>query len=301
MNLPEWMPIDAWNGFVEMRKKMKKPMTDRAAQMKISDLHMFKEQGHDIEAILNQSTANNYLDLYELKDKSSAGQKQKIPQLGKAGNVTAAAAQEWLSDGPMDDTLEMRKRFASLITGLSDYYKSEISKAMLGIYWQGLKQFSYEAIEKACWAHTQLPDEAGRWMPRNSDIIKMMEGSTVDQGALAWSRVDNAIRTRGTWDDVVFDDAVIHRVVADMGGWVLLGSKDDKEWPFVAKEFQQRYRSFKQQGSIPEHPERLIGMANAHNKANGQPLLPPILIGDKEKAKAVLLGMAATNRVALSI
>jgi hypothetical protein len=203
----------------------------------------------------------------------------------------------------MDDNIEERRRFAALLTALSDYYKSEISKAVAGIYWQGLRQYDYEAIEKACWAHTQLPDEAGRWMPRNSDIIKMIDGSTVDQAAIAWSKVDSAIRVRGTWDDVVFDDPLIHRVVADMGGWVQIGTKDDDAWPFVGKEFQTRYRSFRMRGTVPDYPARLTGIANAHNAANNKPMLAPILIGDAEKAKqvfkhgagATLLGMVQAS------
>lgn len=190
----------------------------------------------------------------------------------------------------MHDNIEERRRFAALMTALSDYYKSDISKASAGIYWEGLKQYDYPAIEKACWAHTQLPDEAGRWLPRNSDIIKMIEGSTVDQAAIAWTKVDTAVRTRGTWDDVVFDDALIHRVIADMGGWVLVGSKGDDEWPFVGKEFQQRYRGFRMRDQLPDYPPKLTGIANAANRAAGKPLLPPILLGDQEKAKAVIRG-----------
>lgn len=293
--LPDWMPMEAWNGYIEMRKKMKKPMTDHALRLRISDLHKFKELGHDVEAILNQSTANNWTDLYEPKDRREAtgGKRNALPQLGKHGQATANNAKEWLEAAGMDNTLEEKRRFATLITGLSDYYKSEVSRAVLGIYWEGLKQYSYEAIEKACWAHTQLPDEAGRWMPRNSDIIKMIDGSTVDQAAQAWSKVDTAVRVRGTWDDLVFDDPLIHRVIADMGGWVLLGTKtegDKGEWPFIAKEFQTRYRSFRIHGQMPEYPRVLTGIANAHNAAGSRPLLPPILVGDVEKAKLVIKG-----------
>lgn len=190
----------------------------------------------------------------------------------------------------MRDTIDERKRFASLLTALADYYDKEISKATAGIYWAGLRQFDYEAIEKAAWAHTQLPDEAGRWFPRVGDLIKLMDGGTDDQAAQAWSKVDTAIRTRGTWDDVAFDDPLIHRVIADMGGWVLIGSKDDKEWPFVAKEFQARYRAFRQRGETPEYPPRLTGIANAQNAQQGMPRLPAILIGDVEKAKQVIRG-----------
>jgi hypothetical protein len=107
----------------------------------------------------------------------------------------------------MKDHIDERRKFASLLTALSDYYRQEISKAVAGLYWEGLKQYDYEAIEKAAWAHTQNPDESGRWFPKIADLRKLLEGSTVDQAAIAWSKVDTAIRTRGTWDDVVFDDA----------------------------------------------------------------------------------------------
>lgn len=298
--IPDWMPNEAWAGYVEMRKKQKKPMTPRAEAMQVKSLQGWRDAGHDIEAILDQSTRNNWIDLFEVKEQRRAGDsanRSKLPQLGKQGQVTADNAQQWLNEGAMDDTLEQKRKFASLITGMSDYYKSEISRTALAIYWEGLHQFSYEAIEKACWAHTQLPDEAGRWMPRNADIIKMIEGGTQDRGMLAWSKVEAAVRTRGTWDDVVFDDPIIHRVIADMGGWVLVGSKDDKEWPFIAREFQQRYRSYSQRGGAPEYPAQLTGMANAHNQSVNQPLLPPILLGDADKAKQVLKGGAGAAQL----
>lgn len=68
--LPNWIPIDAWNGYVEMRKKIKKPMTDRAVDLKIKDLERFHQNGCDLAAILDKSTANNWADLYEPKPTS---------------------------------------------------------------------------------------------------------------------------------------------------------------------------------------------------------------------------------------
>lgn len=289
--LPDWLPLPAWEGYVAMRKATKKTMTPRAIELRLADLEKLLTAGEDIAAVLDQSTANNWTDLYPLKDKQNRQRGNdgaaKIPHLGKHGNATAENAHAWIAEQGMGDSIEEKKRFATLITHMADYYRSEVSRAVLGIYWNGLKHFDYEAIEKACWAHTQLPDEAGRWMPRNGDIIKMIEGGTADQAALAWTKVDQAVRTRGTYDDVVFDDPIIHRVVADMGGWIAIGSKDDKEWPFVGKEFQTRYRSFKVSGQMPDYPSRLTGIGNAHNSASGRPLLPMVLIGDPEKAKAV--------------
>jgi hypothetical protein len=68
--LPDWIPIDAWNGYVEMRKKIKKPMTDRAVDLKIKDLERFHQNGYDLAAILDKSTANNWSDLYTPKSEN---------------------------------------------------------------------------------------------------------------------------------------------------------------------------------------------------------------------------------------
>jgi hypothetical protein len=190
----------------------------------------------------------------------------------------------------MTDTPEEKRRFAALLTGISDYYRRELSKVTIRIYWEGLRQFDYPAIERAMWQHTQLPDEAGRWMPQVSDLIKMMVGRTEDQAALAWSKVNLALRQAGVYVDVVFDDALIHRVLADMGGWAPLGLKDEDEWPFVAKEFQGRYRGYRMSGQKPEYPRVLTGLANAHNKAAGLGRQGVRLIGDKTKCLAVKRG-----------
>src|SRR5690242_619397 len=102
----------------------------------------------------------------------------------------------------MNDNLDEKRRFASLMTSLADYYEKSLSKGVLALYWEGLRQYDYEAIEKAAWAHTQLPDEAGRWMPKVSDLNKMLAGRTSDQGQIAWSKVDRSVRTVGPYEDV---------------------------------------------------------------------------------------------------
>jgi len=191
----------------------------------------------------------------------------------------------------MLDTVEEKRRFLALFTGLSDYYNIELSKAVIGLYWEGLKQYDYQAIEKAAWAHTQSPDENGRWMPKISDLTKVLQGSTKDQASLAWSKVDRAIRTVGTYTDVAFDDPLIHRVIQDMGGWVHIGSKDDDAWPFVAKEFENRYRGYKMKDEKPDYPRKMVGIASSQNGAQGiQFNAGTVLIGDEQKAIAVIKG-----------
>lgn len=190
----------------------------------------------------------------------------------------------------MTDTPEQRGRFAALITGISDYYGKKISSMSIDLYWRGLLAYDFEAIERAMWEHTQTPDECGRWMPTISDLAKVMQGRTVDQAQLAWSKVDKAVRTVGIYSDIVFDDALIHVVLSDMGGWIAINNKPDKDWPFVAKDFETRYRGYRMRAEKPKAPRVLVGMANAHNATEGLLKLPARLFGDEEKAREVAEG-----------
>lgn len=182
-----------------------------------------------------------------------------------------------------------KKRFLTTLTGIADYYAKDLATSTLALYWEGLRQYDIEAVEKAFWAHTQNPD-TGQWMPKIADVTKMLQGRTTDQAALAWSKVDAAVRRVGNYQDVVFDDPLIHRTLADMGGWLQLSGKTDDEWPFVARDFENRYRGYRMRGEVPEYPPVLIGLANAHNGKEGLRTQPPILIGDQSRAAAVMAG-----------
>jgi uncharacterized protein YdaU (DUF1376 family) len=74
--LPEWVGPEVWAAFEEMRKKIKKPMTDRARQNIIAKLAEFKSQGHDPTIVLDNSITGSWQDVYEPKNKGAqhAGQ-----------------------------------------------------------------------------------------------------------------------------------------------------------------------------------------------------------------------------------
>jgi hypothetical protein len=191
-----------------------------------------------------------------------------------------------------------KKRFVTLLTGIADYYAKEISIGVIGLYWEGLRQYDIEAVEKALWQHTQNPD-SGQWMPKIADVTKMLIGRTADQAAIAWTKVDTAVRRVGSYADVVFDDSIIHRVLVDMGGWLSLAMKTEDEWPFIARDFENRYRGYKMRGEVPDYLPVLIGLANAHNGKEGMQRLPPVLVGDQELARRVMAGGSDTALLAM--
>lgn len=180
-------------------------------------------------------------------------------------------------------------RFLTLMTGISDYYGKTLSEGVQQLYWQGLRQYDIGVVEKALWEHTQSPD-SGQFMPKIADVTRLMQGRTQDQASIAWSKVDAAVRGIGTYVDVVFDDALIHRVIAEMGGWIFFGTQKEGEWPFVAKRFETIYRAYRMRNELPDYPPLLTGIANAQNAVEGFAKQTPTLIGDVNKAKLVLKG-----------
>jgi hypothetical protein len=142
--------------------------------------------------------------------------------------------------------------FCEMLDLIAEQYGKTLSDGAKALYWQGLHDFDLSALKQAASRHLRNPD-TGQFMPKIADFVRMLQGSTQDAALTAWAKVDQAIRRIGTYQDVVFDDPIIHRVIQDMGGWIGLGTKTEDEWPFVAKEFENRYRGFKQRSEIPDN------------------------------------------------
>jgi len=179
--------------------------------------------------------------------------------------------------------------FSTMLKTLAEYFGKSLTPGVVAVYWQGLRDLEISELRAALNAHAQNPD-SGMFMPKIADIRRMVGGTTQDSALVAWSKVDCAMRYVGPYADVVFDDPIIHRVVRDMGGWIRVGSKGDDEWPFVAKEFETRYRGYRMRGEVPAYEPVLIGMAGAHNRKAGFAIDPPRLIGDQEACQRVQRG-----------
>lgn len=177
--------------------------------------------------------------------------------------------------------------FREVIEGVYSFYGKECSRFAADVWWQALKPYDLVAVRDALGRHCVNPDN-GQWLPKPADVVRLLEGSTLDSAVAAWTKVDRAIQSVGTYATVVFDDALIHCVIADMGGWPQLGQKKVDEWPFVAKEFQQRYRAYKSRRQTPAYPPKLIGIFDQQNRQEGHTDQVPVLIGDDARARDVL-------------
>ena len=190
--------------------------------------------------------------------------------------------------------IEDKPQFFKLIANVYAFYRQDFSEFAGNVWWQAMQPFDFPAVADALNRHCINPD-SGQFMPKPADAVRMLKGSSLDSAMIAWSSVDKGIREVGTYESVVFHDALIHRVIADMGGWIALGTKTEDEWPFVAKEFQNRYKGYSSRNERPEYPKKLLGMAEAQNAQLGFRTMPPRLIGDPEQARLVFQQGAAPD------
>lgn len=68
VSLPDWIPMESWNGFLEYRKRIRKPMTDRAVTLALHTLNDLKDQGNNPAAVLDQSVTNGWTGLFPVKN-----------------------------------------------------------------------------------------------------------------------------------------------------------------------------------------------------------------------------------------
>ena len=183
-------------------------------------------------------------------------------------------------------TADMPK-FTLMLASLGELYGKAISVFLTELYWQALKDFELQDVEKALQAHIHNPD-CGQYFPKPADVVRFIEGSGETKALLAWAIVEKAMYQVGGYQTVVFDDRLIHAVLEDMGGWVKLCSTTFEALPFRANEFQKRYMGFLHKK--PErHPRYLLGITETDNARNGFEIKPPVLVGNAKKAEQVML------------
>lgn len=90
MELPDWLPADAWREYVAHRKAIRKPMgTDYARKLAIGKLGKLRADGHDPKAVIDQSIGNGWQGLFAIIDETDGR--------SRAGKHAASGA---LFDGP---------------------------------------------------------------------------------------------------------------------------------------------------------------------------------------------------------
>ena len=72
-DVPDWVPSEAWDGFVQNRKAIKHALPPRAAKLILKELDKLRGQGADPAAVLEQSTRNGWRDVFPVRESNARG------------------------------------------------------------------------------------------------------------------------------------------------------------------------------------------------------------------------------------
>lgn len=194
-----------------------------------------------------------------------------------------------------------RGAFADLMTNVMAYYGKDVSDFLLSVWWDAFERFEMQQVSKALQKHACDP-ERGQFAPKVADIVRVLQGTATDRALIAWGKVHEAMSAVGAYTDVVFDDPAIHAVIEDLGGWPKVCRMDLKELSYLQHRFTESHRAYTERGQF-EYQRRLAGDRSPDYEyaRNGIPLPRPALIGDRERAVAVLKNGNAAGKTSITM
>jgi hypothetical protein len=189
----------------------------------------------------------------------------------------------------------------NLLTDVHTMYRHKFEPRLTQIWFNALRNYTFQDIEVALNRHLLNP-ESGRFVPLPADVVRVLDGGTGVQAAGAWTKVEQAIKRAGPWRTVVFDDAIIHRVIEDMGGWTKINDHATMEdLKFAGIDFSKRYQGYLLKGGVAQdYPQKLLGYSEAANAKSGFHVEAPLLIGIESVATKVATGGRETHGIAIT-
>ncbi len=174
--------------------------------------------------------------------------------------------------------------FAQHLISTAAMYGKSVSEWEIAMWEEDLSRFDEESKIRALKEHRKNADN-GQFMPKIADIIKLIEGDSKDRAMLAWGKAFKAITQVGQYEDVCFDDGVIHTVIDEMGGWVKFCLMESDDISYMQHRFCELYRSNCRVNK--SFPKFLVGVAGEQNRLNCLEVKPPVPIGDTEQCRLV--------------
>ena len=89
--LPDWIPAENWKQYLEMRRRIKKPMTDYAMKLAVRELEKLHNQGQDVGAVINQSVLHSWQGLFPIGGNFSDNSNHKETRTERLHRLVAEA------------------------------------------------------------------------------------------------------------------------------------------------------------------------------------------------------------------
>ena len=76
--LPEEIPFEEWNAYLQVRARIKCANTDGAKQLLVNKLLRFKNQGYNLKEVLEEATEKSWKSVYEPKERSLTHETEEV-------------------------------------------------------------------------------------------------------------------------------------------------------------------------------------------------------------------------------
>jgi len=178
-------------------------------------------------------------------------------------------------------------QFNKIFTPLGIIFEKSVSKELVKIYYELLKGYSDEQIDRAL----NITAKTCKFFPKPAEIIETIEGNQSEKSLLAWEKVKRGIEEAGVYQSVIFDDLVIHKVIDSLGGWIsIFEIEGDLTW--YQKDFERLYQAYNNKPQLLQNtPKKLLGLIEIENRNSNylEDIPEAILIGDIKLGKAKTL------------
>ncbi len=193
------------------------------------------------------------------------------------------------------------QEFSAMLTDAMAFYGKDVSKFAIGVWWQACSRYSLEQVAKALTSHAMNPDN-GQFAPKPADIVRALEGTHTDKALIAWGKALDAAGRVGAYQDAVFDDAAIHAVIEDMGGWPKFCRAETADLGYMQHRFCESYRAYAGNG-VFAYPRVLAGDRSPDHvyTSRGLPPPKPVVVGDVVQALLVYRNGEQGGKTQLSI
>jgi hypothetical protein len=151
-----------------------------------------------------------------------------------------------------------KKQFAEALIATGELYDKDISVALAEIFFIDLKEYSINQVIDALGEHRKDP-KRGQFFPKPADLIDKL---TIDTHALALAAWPEVERLAANSAAAVSDDPVTEVVVSEMGGWSRFGKAQYREYPFLQREFIERYETYTTTPRLLEQASKSITRVN---------------------------------------
>ncbi len=184
-----------------------------------------------------------------------------------------------------------RTKFAEMVIALGENFSSDVSDALLELWFKRLEIYPLEDVIRGLravlesWEFLKLPPLAV--------VIRAIEGDIEEAARVEARAVLEGIRRVGHYRSVVFKDPITGAAVAALGGWTQINKSVDKDETWFIKDFIAAYGDVKRLGLARR--DRFPGLLEQKGGYDNAPALiggpgPPEILEISERTRGRIPG-----------